>query len=210
MSRKQTILVAIFINAGLLVLLCVAALSSEEETALPDIAIQQEVSIPEPVASPPVYVSAPVHEPVAQESAPAFSVPEVVHTLPPVAAVEPVAATPVAEPAYKEVTVKAGDTLEKIAKASHVSVDDIIKYNKLPSTFLRIGQVLRIPLSQSSVKQAVKAQVKKEGYYIVKAGDSPWSIAMKHHMKPEELLRMNNMSEEKARKMKPGDRIRIQ
>ena len=207
MSRKQTILVAIFINAGLLVLLCVAALSSEEETALPDIALQQEVQIPEPVASPPPLAAA-----LPQEiAAPAFPVPEVVHTLPPVAEEQvAVAPPPVVEPVYKEVTVKAGDTLEKIAKSAHVSVDDIIKYNKLPSTFLRIGQVLRIPIAQGSVKQAAKAQLKKEGYYVVKAGDSPWSIAMKHHMKPDELLRMNNMSEEKARKMKPGDRIRVQ
>jgi len=46
-------------------------------------------------------------------------------------------------------------------------------------------------------------------YYTVKVGDNPWTIAMKHHMKVEELLRINSLNEEKARKLKPGDRLRI-
>ncbi|HSX13751.1 MAG TPA: LysM domain-containing protein [Chlamydiales bacterium] len=45
-------------------------------------------------------------------------------------------------------------------------------------------------------------------YYIVKVGDNPWGIAMKHHMKLEELLKLNQLNEEKARKLKPGDRLR--
>ncbi|MCC6128147.1 MAG: LysM peptidoglycan-binding domain-containing protein [Chlamydiae bacterium] len=45
-------------------------------------------------------------------------------------------------------------------------------------------------------------------YYTVKVGDNPWTIAMKHNMKVEELLRLNGLNEEKARKLKPGDRLR--
>ncbi len=46
-------------------------------------------------------------------------------------------------------------------------------------------------------------------YYTVKVGDNPWSIAMKHHMKVEELLKLNGLNEENARKLKPGNRLRI-
>ena len=45
-------------------------------------------------------------------------------------------------------------------------------------------------------------------YYTMKVGDNPWAIAMKHHMKVEELLRLNGLNEERARKLKPGDRLR--
>lgn len=55
------------------------------------------------------------------------------------------------------------------------------------------------------------APKKKEDveYYIVKSGDNPWTIAHKHHMQVEELLRLNNMDEVKAKRLRPGDRLRI-
>lgn len=120
------------------------------------------------------------------------------------------ASTPV--PSAQEVTVRAGDTLEKLARTHKISVDDLIKFNQLPSTFLRVGQVLRVPAGHVAAavptKPAVSTPIGTE-YYVVKAGDSPWTIAMKHHMKVEELLRLNQLDEGKARKLKPGDRIKI-
>jgi LysM repeat protein len=53
------------------------------------------------------------------------------------------------------------------------------------------------------------AQSTGPDYYTVKVGDNPWMIAMKHHLKLEELLKLNGLNEEKARKLKPGDRLRI-
>jgi LysM repeat protein len=46
-------------------------------------------------------------------------------------------------------------------------------------------------------------------YYTMKVGDNPWSIAMKHHIKVDELLKMNGLNEKTARKLKPGDRLKI-
>ena len=208
MSRKQTIFVAVLINSGLLLLLCLVALTSEEEVALTEIALQphiQEVVEPLPMA--------------------AATVSEVVHTLPPLAmAHEPPIAPPSVAPPVPiftppphevkliEVTVRSGDTLEKIARAHQVTVDELIKCNQLPSTFLRIGQVLRIPTIHGQIAQKVKGTTpldRQEDYYVVKVGDNPWTIAMKHHMKVDELLRLNGLNEEKAKKLKPGDRIRI-
>ena len=38
-------------------------------------------------------------------------------------------------------------------------------------------------------------------YYTVKCGDNPWTIAMKHHMKVEELLKLNNLDNKSAKKI---------
>jgi LysM repeat protein len=142
-----------------------------------------------------------------------------VHPLPPLVPeglppASPPPSTAIAS-AHAEVTVKRGDTLEKIARAHKTSVEEIIKLNHLPSSFLRIGQVLKLPTKGSSVPKMATAQSRPRApeagldYYTVKVGDNPWTIAMKHHLKVDELLKLNGLNEEKARKLKPGDRLRI-
>jgi LysM repeat protein len=101
----------------------------------------------------------------------------------------------------QEVIVRAGDTLEKIAKSYGLSVEEIMRANHLIDSRLQIGQVLKL------------TKVSKKGpekFYTVKNGDNPWTIAMKNHMKVDELLRLNNLDEEKAKRLKPGDQLRIQ
>lgn len=213
MSRKQTIFIAVLINSGLLLLLCLVALTSEEEVALSDIALESSLQeVPEPKA---MLFPEPVSSPV-----------EIVHTLPPLetpleAPLIPSASTPAlvvvpppsVDAALQEVTVRSGDTLEKIARTHHITVDELIKCNQLPSTFLRIGQILKIPKSHSgpvvTKTKALPLAGAQEDYYVVKVGDNPWTIALKHHMKVDELLRLNSLNEDKAKKLKPGDRIRI-
>jgi peptidoglycan DL-endopeptidase LytF len=112
-----------------------------------------------------------------------------------------------------EVSVKKGDTLDKIAKANNTTADEIIKLNQLPGTFLKVGQILKIPEPKAVVANEPKLNLEKASnvgpeYYVVKVGDNPWGIAMKHHIKLEELLKLNQLNEEKARKLKPGDRLR--
>lgn len=46
-------------------------------------------------------------------------------------------------------------------------------------------------------------------YYIVKGGDNPWKIAKQFQVNFDDILRLNNLDEEKARNMKIGDRIRV-
>lgn len=57
-------------------------------------------------------------------------------------------------------------------------------------------------------KNASKSQEAK--YYTVKSGDNPWSIAVKNKIKLDQLLKLNDLNEEKARRLKPGDKLRIQ
>lgn len=223
MDRKKTIIVAVFINSGLLAILALAALTGGSDEPAPSsiladatpafASIEELPELVKPNDTPPLQLPFP-----AQVTA-AVAAPQepIIHQLPPLA-IEPPAPQPVAAIAppvngMKEVTVKKGESLEKIAKANHTSVDELIKLNHLPSSFLRVGQVLKLP-SSKAVAQAPKETKEKAveaapDYYTVKVGDNPWTIAMKNHMKVDELLRLNALNEEKARKLKPGDRLRI-
>jgi LysM repeat protein len=118
----------------------------------------------------------------------------------------PIPAEPIEQPRVKEVTVKKGDVLERIARQNRVSVSELMKFNNLTGTRLKIGQVLKIP---AKAQKAISETTAGAEYYTVKNGDNPWVIAVRHHMKVEELLQLNNMDEAKARRLKPGDRIRI-
>ncbi len=237
MNRKSTILLAVLINAGLLLVLFVTALSSKDEVALVaapasqpvhenapaplfgdeiDLAMRQTSGTGAGTGARPLEVSTPSAESAAT-SAP-------LHVLPPlaIAAETPVLAAPLAPSApqsaatvtpastSREVIVKKGDSLEKIAKAHHITVDELLKVNHLSSSFLRVGQIIKVP--QGGTKSAlpkVGSAVSASDYYVVKVGDNPWTIAMKNHLKVEELLKLNGLNEEKAKRLKPGDRLRV-
>lgn len=219
MNRKNTILLAVLINAGLLVVLFVTALTTPSEVS---VAPTHEMStLPKQEIVPlfgdeldvamrqqPTIVAAELPK-ILPEPTP------VVHALPPTSPSfepAPTVAMAAAPSTEIEVVVKKGDTLEKIAKAQSTTVDEIIKFNHLPSSFLRVGQVLKMPAKVSNERvAAVKPVLPESGtdYYTVKVGDNPWSIAMKNHIKVEELLKLNALNEDKARKLKAGDRLRI-
>ena len=234
MNRKNTILIAVMINAGLLAVLLITALTTQEEI-VPNTALVGDAALPLPKFDDrPIFGEAlPLRheEPlVAASELPKIAelplvVPEepLVHRLPPLvpeaislpaAAPEAVAAAP-SSPGLSEVIVKKGDNLEKIAKANHTTVSEIIKVNHLSNNSLKIGQVLKMPAERTVAAAASKPVEKKKTadlgpeYYTMKVGDNPWAIAMKHHMKVQELLRLNGLNEERARKLKPGDRLRI-
>lgn len=84
-------------------------------------------------------------------------------------------------------SVKVGDTLYKIAKNSNVSVAEIKELNKLQSDLLSIGQQLKIPISNNNDLDNYKS-------YIVKSGDTLYSIASNYRMSVDELMSLNNLS----------------
>ncbi len=219
MNRRDTIIIAVLLNAGLLIVLFATSLKTdkgEEET--PQVQVlssnQPEMKELRPVAAIP---SAPLPPDEVDQAIKQYVTPQTSSDQPNflvdlngfgASPATPLATPAVADsaPSFKEIKVKKGDVLERIARQNHVSVDEIMKANKLGSTRLKIGQSLKIPV-QESKKGAVGGE---EGqFYIVKNGDNPWTIAVKNHMKVEELLKLNHMDEEKARRLKPGDRIRI-
>lgn len=82
--------------------------------------------------------------------------------------------------------VSAGDTLWAIARKFNVSVDDIKSLNNLSSNNLSIGMTLKIP--PYSNKQNEETNV-----YVVKSGDSLWSIARMFNSTVDKIKSLNGL-----------------
>ena len=237
MNRRDTIIIAVLLNAGLLIVLFATSLKSDKiEQEPPAITViasntpeAQEITPQAPLTALPAaapstdqvdqviqqYITPQVRatpdsnpnfladlQAIAAPSTPASGVNPTMEIASPVG--EPVAA----QTSFKEVKVKKGDVLERIARQNHVTVSEIMKANQLTSTRLRIGQVLKVPVKGASSSVSTVSTTGDQ-YYTVKAGDNPWTIAVKHHMKVEELLKMNNLDEQKAKRLKAGDKLRV-
>lgn len=87
---------------------------------------------------------------------------------------------------YVSYTVKSGDTLYSIASKYNVSVNDIKDINNLSSNNLSIGQQLKIPVLVSSPSNKYET-------YVVKSGDTLYSIAKKYNVTVSELKELNNL-----------------
>ena len=88
---------------------------------------------------------------------------------------------------YVVYTVKRNDSLWNIANSYGVSVNDIVDYNNLGTTVLQIGQQLLIPnLNNSFIDSGV--------IYVVKNGDSLWSIGKKYNVGVNDLKSANNLN----------------
>ncbi len=88
-------------------------------------------------------------------------------------------------PSNSSYTVKAGDTLYKIAKAYNVSVSSLATANKISNiNLIRVGQILTIP----------GVTVKPVTQYTVKPGDSLYAIANRFNTTVHNLVVANNIS----------------
>lgn len=260
MTRKDTILIAVVINAGLLAVLFTTAViydtdrshdqmefvapladnkASSNDSASTLIA---NASTGDEVDNVLKYYSAPAAQPIVVQSQSETYIPESITLIQsnPGEDEEDESTnmiSPTSQERFIEVTVKRGDVLEKIARANKSSVEAIKRANQLESERLSIGQVLKIPVKQNTStyashaavtlqlepikteikKSEIKTEAKNESkpvaaepvYYIVKSGDNPWKIAKQFNLKYDEILRLNNLDEEKARNLKIGDRIRV-
>lgn len=242
MTRKDTILVAVVINAGLLALLFAAAVIYDTGSSAGQIELAVPLEELKPaVQEPPLnliaaastgdevdnvlkFYSTPLQQPIVvstntEETYVIKGQEPEQENLPPAGVSES------EQEKFVEIKVKQGDMLEKIARAHKTTVSAIKKANNLDSEWLSIGQVLKIPVkaiganaanaaseSQKGVQQEASSAEKVEQdpvYYVLKSGDNPWKIAKQHGVKYDEILRLNQMSEEKARNLKIGDRIRV-
>ncbi len=202
--RRQTILLTVLINAGLLLVLFATAIHPGEKGRAAAAAPEAPSPIVYHPPAPPVREVPP---------SPVFEAPiAMVEEKPdrPVPAVERVADT--APPKLVEVTVKKGDSLDRIARGNGTSIDALMKANALTTTRLQIGQVLKVPVAEEKSVASVRAaaQIDSDSYYVIRSGDNPWLIATRHRIPLEELLKLNGLNEESARRLKPGDKIRIQ
>lgn len=82
-----------------------------------------------------------------------------------------------------EYIVKKGDSLYSIANRYNTTVDNLKKINNLKSNLINVGQVLKISNNESN-----------KNYYIVKKGDTLYSIAKNNNTSVNELKQLNNLS----------------
>lgn len=227
MSRKDTILVAVLINAGLLIVLFATALKpklmEEHYTAMQrnHTPVQHEIIAPKPDIGPtpiaevkPLPVPALPPEPKKEVSSfaddlNAFAMEKaVVKEEPKKAPPSPPSPAPVkSESSFRTVVVKQGDFLEKIAKRNGTTVNQLMRDNNLHSTTLQIGQKLKI--STTGEASSSTASTAAAEYYTVQNGDNPWTIAKKNGIRVSELLKLNDLDDYAAKRLKPGDKLRI-
>lgn len=81
-------------------------------------------------------------------------------------------------------TVQAGDSLWLIANRFGTTVDAIMRLNGLATDLLRIGQVLKVPSSQTPSYTE----------YTVQPGDSLWLIARKYGTTVDAIMRLNGLT----------------
>ena len=84
----------------------------------------------------------------------------------------------------EEYVVKKGDTLYSIARKYNTSVDNIKSINNITTDSLAIGQIIKLP-STSDVASDT---------YIVKKGDSLYSIARTYNTSVDKLKEINNLT----------------
>lgn len=93
-------------------------------------------------------------------------------------------------------TVKSGDSFWSIAKKFDVSVQELKDINNLTSNLLKVGQVLIIPQKQTSTGNT----------YIVKSGDTLYSIANKYNTTVDNLKNLNNLT---SNTLSIGDTLKV-
>ncbi len=89
-----------------------------------------------------------------------------------------------------EYIVQAGDTLWAIARKYGTTVDVLKSLNGLDSDLLRIGQKLKVPVSQSAPSYTE---------YTVQSGDTLWSLAKRYHTTVDAIKQLNNLSSDLLR-----------
>ena len=107
--------------------------------------------------------------------------------------------------------VKQGEFLGKIASKYNSSVSQLMKWNNLKSTNLKIGQKLVVyvdPISApKSIKSVNSASIKETTTYTIKKGDTLWKISQQFEgVNSSDLEKLNNIS---AKDLKPGLIIKL-
>ena len=82
--------------------------------------------------------------------------------------------------------VQRGDTLYSLALKYNTTVDKLRELNNLNTNTLTIGQILVLP---------IETNIEEYDIYIVKKGDSLWSISRKFNIDINDLIELNNLND---------------
>lgn len=118
--------------------------------------------------------------------------------------------------------VAPGDSLSTIARRYGTSVSQLMAVNDLHNHSIRMGKTLVLPGSGSAQSGSLSAAqvastrarlaaggstkgVSRE--YVIRSGDSLWSIARRFKVSPQQLQAWNDISADKA--LQPGQKLKI-
>ncbi len=111
-------------------------------------------------------------------------------------------------------SIKAGETVERIAKQNHTTVAVIMQLNNItPKSLLRVGKSIKLPMAKSEVKNTPKAatainatvnqpaaevvattEQNAESLYVIKEGETLSSIAKANNTTVGDIMRLNGMN----------------
>ncbi len=137
----------------------------------------------------------------------AGKLPAVTSVIPPKAAAE--------ENADANYTVKAGDSLIKIAKENNSSVDAIASANGISKdASLKVGQKLIVPTVEASAAASSgpvliapsETQQASSDIYLVQKGDSLSKISLKYNTSVDKLMKLNSLS---STNIKVGQKLKV-
>lgn len=86
--------------------------------------------------------------------------------------------------------VQKGDSLWSIANANNTTVDEIANLNDLSTNTIYTGQILQIPNAGTSGVTTPDTN----SVYVVKKGDTLYSISLKYNTTPSTIMNKNNLT----------------
>lgn len=228
MSRRDTIIIAVLINIGLLFILFSTAVGEKEEAKNGHVASSEQIEL-NPIESEILMSNVETDE--MEEVLDKFSQQLAVSSTHAETSIPLLGEND--NTMSTQVIVKQGDYLDRIAKDHGISTSELMRHNQLKNARLKIGQILEVPVAStlkkklnrskriatapkskptervSKQKQVQSEQDQSGEYYVIQRGDNPWLISLKYHIDLKQLLKINGLDEKSARRLKPGDRIRI-
>jgi membrane-bound lytic murein transglycosylase D len=108
---------------------------------------------------------------------------------------------------WTRVKVANGDTLSHIAHRFDTDVASLRKANNLRGNTIRVGQGLYIPRSSRALDTYPPSRNRRDATYIVRQGDSLWTIGQAHDISVTKLMRANQVGPKDV--LRVGQRLRV-
>lgn len=115
------------------------------------------------------------------------------------------------EPTLITYTVRPGDNLSTIAERSRTTVAQIRRDSGIKGDLIHPGQTIKVRYTPKNYKPGKKSSSKssKAKTYTVKSGDTISAIAARHGVSTSQVMKANNLTAAKARRILPGQKLTI-
>ena len=107
---------------------------------------------------------------------------------------------------WMRIKVGSGDTLSELAMRYRTDVASLQQANSLRGNTIRAGQALLIPKSAAALENPVSQRTQGSDY-IVRSGDSLWTISRAHKISMSKLMRANHIGPKEV--LRVGQKLTI-